>query len=199
MTTGQLGPEHRRASTTAALFGNAFPFQIEPAAYYWADRLSPDYHGGYWLFYTVGPAFYMAPDSDSGFDVLSPNGYEGHLSSEAFGIVVCLFAYSSLAFKSRPGFSSESAHTEITPHVTFRSRTKAGAPAECYGSKRSSFRASMARKCLVLPVSNTRLCSSAVAAIKASASFKPSASAWASMSVIASSDIAVVRGRICAC
>ena len=104
--TRLLVPEHRRLPTTAALFGNAFPFQIEPAAYYWADRLSPDYHGGYWLFYTVGPAFYMAPDSDTGFDVLSPNGYEGHLSAEAFGIVVCLFTYISLAFKSRPGFAS---------------------------------------------------------------------------------------------
>ena len=33
--TRLLVPEHRRLSTTAALFGNAFPFQIEPAAYYW--------------------------------------------------------------------------------------------------------------------------------------------------------------------
>ena len=90
---------------SAALFGNAFPFQIEPTVYCWADRLSPGYHGGYWLYYTAGHAFYMAPDSDTGFDVVSPNGFEGHLGSEAFGIVVCLFAYSSLSFNSRPGFA----------------------------------------------------------------------------------------------
>ena len=104
--TRLLVPEHRRMSTTAALFGNAFTFQIEPTVYCWADRLSPGYHGGYWLFYTVGHAFYMAPESDTGFGVMSPNGFERHLSSEAFGIVVCLFAYSSLSFNSRPGFAS---------------------------------------------------------------------------------------------
>ncbi len=51
--------------------------------------------------------FYMAPDSDTPFHVSSMNGYEGVLSADAFGIVVCLFAYRNLSFTD----DEEFAHT----------------------------------------------------------------------------------------
>ncbi len=43
----------------------------------------------------------MAPD-DEAFQVVCMNGYEGTLSGDAFGIVVCLYAYSELSFSSVP-------------------------------------------------------------------------------------------------
>lgn len=45
--------------------------------------------------------FYMAPDEDT-FRVSCPNGFEGTMSGDAFGIVVCLYAYSELSFSSVP-------------------------------------------------------------------------------------------------
>lgn len=99
--TRQLVAEEQRTNVTADLFGVYFPLQLEPFIFSMASRLSEDYGGGYWLFYTLGNGgFYMAPDSDSKFQVVSPNGWEGFMSADAFGIAVCLFAYSNLSFGS---------------------------------------------------------------------------------------------------
>lgn len=99
--TRQLVAEDQRTNVTAELFGIYFPLQLEPFIFSMASRLSEDYGGGYWLFYTLSNGgFYMAPDSDGNFQVVSPNGWEGFMSADAFGIVVCLFAYSNLSFGS---------------------------------------------------------------------------------------------------
>ena len=42
--------------------------------------------------------FIMCPESDKPFHVSCMNGYEGTLSADAFGITVCLYAYSNLSF-----------------------------------------------------------------------------------------------------
>lgn len=98
--TRQLVAEEQRTGVTADLFGVYFPLQLEPFIFSMASRLSEDYGGGYWLFYTLGNGgFYMAPDSDR-FQVTSENGWEGFMSADAFGITVCLFAYSNLSFGS---------------------------------------------------------------------------------------------------
>ena len=40
-----------------------------------AGMLAQDYNGGLWQFYVLGNGgFYMAPDSDSQFQVISENG-----------------------------------------------------------------------------------------------------------------------------
>jgi len=102
-----LVPESKRLAITAALFGNSFPFQLEPAIFDVTGKLAPQYHGGYWTFYVLGNGgFYMAPDSDAGYDVYCPNGYEGHLSADAMGIVACLYAYSHLSFTAKPAFAA---------------------------------------------------------------------------------------------
>jgi hypothetical protein len=100
--TRQLVAEDQRTNVTADLFGVYFPLRLEPFAFSMASRLSEDYGGGYWLFYRLlgNGGFYMAPDSDRRFQVTSPNGWEGFMSADAFGITVCLFAYSSLSFGS---------------------------------------------------------------------------------------------------
>ena len=99
--TRQLVAEDQRTNVTADLFGVYFPIQLEPFIYSMSSQLSEDYGGGYWLFYTLdNGGFYMAADSDGKFQVISPNGWEGIMSADAFGVTVGLFAYSSLSFGS---------------------------------------------------------------------------------------------------
>ena len=99
LITRNLVPEDQRTDVTTDLFGVYFPLQLEPFIFSMASRLSEDYGGGYWLFYTLdNGGFYMAPDSEGQFQVVSPNGYDGFMSADAFGITVCLYAYSNLSF-----------------------------------------------------------------------------------------------------
>jgi hypothetical protein len=92
----------QRINCPARLFGSLFPFRIEPAIYDTGNRLSVEYRGGYWLMYQLeNGGFYMAPDGDR-FQVSCMNGFEGTLSGDAFGIVVCLYAYSVLSFSTTP-------------------------------------------------------------------------------------------------
>ncbi len=98
--TRQLVAEEQRTDVTADRFGVYFPLQLEPFVFSMASRLSEDYGGGYWEFYTLrNGGFYMAPDSGR-FQVTSENGWEGCMSADAFGITTCLFAYSNLSFGS---------------------------------------------------------------------------------------------------
>lgn len=97
--TAKIVPEHLRTTITADLFGAYFPLQLEPFIFSMASRLSEDYVGGYWGFYTLGNGgFYMAPESGPRFQVISPNGWEGFMSADAFGLTVGLFGYSNLSF-----------------------------------------------------------------------------------------------------
>ena len=96
-------PDAQRCNHTADLFGAYFPLQLEPFVFSMASRLSDDYGGGYWQFYRLdNGGFYMAPDSDGQYQVISENGWEGFMSADAFGITVCLYAYSQLSFGSGP-------------------------------------------------------------------------------------------------
>ncbi len=99
--TRQLIAEDQRTDVAADLFGVYFPLQLEPFIFSMASRLSEDYGGGYWAFYTLdNGGFYMAIESDGKLQVASENGWEGFMSADAFGITVCLFAYSNLSFGS---------------------------------------------------------------------------------------------------
>ena len=98
----------KRIHHTANLFGNNFPIILEPAIYTFAERLSVDYRGGYWNFYELSNGgFYMAPNDDEQFLVISDNGFEGTMSAEAFGVTVCLYAYSHLSFSANPDFADQ--------------------------------------------------------------------------------------------
>lgn len=100
-----LIPESQRIHHTAQLFGVHFPLRLEPTVYAIAGNLSADYTGGYWHFYTLDyHAFYMAPSADRPFRLISPNGYQGDLSPDAFGVTICLFAYSNLCFGTNQEF-----------------------------------------------------------------------------------------------
>jgi hypothetical protein len=96
--TATLVPEDSRLDHTAKIFGLHFPLAIEPAVYLFADRLSPEYRGGYWHFFALSDGgFYMAPDYGS-FTVSIENGWQGTMSAGAFGITACLYAFSHLSF-----------------------------------------------------------------------------------------------------
>ena len=89
----------QRVTYTADLFGVQFPLRLEPTIFAMADRLAPAYRGGYWHFYALSNGgFYMAPATDTIFDVSCENGFEGALSADALGITACLYAYSHLSF-----------------------------------------------------------------------------------------------------
>lgn len=97
--SSSLVQEPLRVKVTSRLFGNDFPFRLEPSIFGIAGQLSKDYDGGYWNFHRLSNGgFYMAPEHDKPFAVMADNGFEGQLSAEAFGIVVCLYAYSGLSF-----------------------------------------------------------------------------------------------------
>lgn len=95
-----------RINYTAKLFGDHFPLRLEPFVFDMARNLSRNYRGGYWEMYILGNGgFYMAPASDTLFQVSCGNGYVGNLSADALGITVCLYAYSNLSFSDIPGFT----------------------------------------------------------------------------------------------
>lgn len=95
----KIVPESQRTILTANLFGVYFPLQLEPFVFAMTSKLSDDYSGGYWNFYTLSNGgFYMAPDSAALFQVVSENGYEGFMSADALGTAACMYAYSHLSF-----------------------------------------------------------------------------------------------------
>ena len=104
--TRTLVPEDQRLPVTVDLFGASFPLAIEPVIYGITERMAEDYHGGYWLMYTLdNGGFYMAPDDDQVFAVSCDNYYQGQLSADALGIVASLFAYSHLSFSGDTDFA----------------------------------------------------------------------------------------------
>jgi hypothetical protein len=95
--------EIERIEYTAKLFDVHFPLRLEPFIFDMAGSLSRDYLGGYWDMYKLdNGGFYMTPDSGTPFQVSCMNGYDGTLSSDAFGLTICLYAYSNLSFSGNP-------------------------------------------------------------------------------------------------
>lgn len=99
-TTHVLIPESDRLTAVDHLFGIGYVLRVEPTVFTMAERLASDYIGGYWEFHALSNGgFYMAPRSDTRFQIFSENGSEGLMSPDAFGITVCLYAYSELSFR----------------------------------------------------------------------------------------------------
>ena len=104
--TRMLVPEDQRLAITEKLFGSWFPMRLEPFIYTVTERLSRDYHGGYWEFYQLSNGgFYMAPAGDRVYHVICENQFEGGLTADALGITACLYAYSNLSFSGPDAFA----------------------------------------------------------------------------------------------
>jgi len=94
-----LIPESQRIHHTAQLFGVHFPLRLEPTVYAIAGNLCPITPAaiGTSTLWTTTPSIWP-PAPIGPFRLISPNGYQGDLSPDAFGITICLFAYSNLCF-----------------------------------------------------------------------------------------------------
>ncbi|MGK5081543.1 antirestriction protein [Janthinobacterium sp. HLX7-2] len=72
---------------------------LENTVYDMLGRMSKDYNGGYWDFFTLSNGgFYMAPQTDSTFRLSCENMFEGEVSANTAGIIACAMAYSNLSF-----------------------------------------------------------------------------------------------------
>ena len=101
LVTRELVPEGQRMAITEKLFGMRFPMELEPRIYNFTERLSEDYKGGYWDFYTLSNGgFYLSLADMKTYHVISDNMFEGDLSADALGITACLYAYSHLSFSN---------------------------------------------------------------------------------------------------
>nr|WP_315491061.1 antirestriction protein [uncultured Rhodoferax sp.] len=101
--TRKVVPESERMAFVARLLGNQYVLQFEPTVFRFAEQLSSQYSGGYWQFYTISNgAFYMALQSDTNVAVSCENGFQGSISTDAFGIAACLYAYCHLSFGAGP-------------------------------------------------------------------------------------------------
>jgi hypothetical protein len=99
LVTRDLVSEDQRMSVTERLFSIYYPMRLEPVVFGITEKMSKDYTGGYWDFYTLSNGgFYTAPSGDDIFHVTCDNMFEGDLSADALGITACLYAYSHLSF-----------------------------------------------------------------------------------------------------
>jgi hypothetical protein len=76
---------------------------FENAVYVMAERLCPEYRGGFWQFYELSNGgFYMTPELGAETVAISveTNGYNGRMSCDAAGVTICLFVFSHLSFAS---------------------------------------------------------------------------------------------------
>lgn len=97
--TNTIVSETNRMVTVDRLFGLAYVLKLEPTVFSIAEALASEYTGGYWEFHDLSNGgFYMAPRFDTEFTVSCENEFEGKLSPDAFGITVCLYAFSELSF-----------------------------------------------------------------------------------------------------
>lgn len=98
LVTAQRVPDGMRLQTLPKHFG-AHHLYVENLVFVFARTLIPTYRGGYWHFYDLSNGgFYMAPESEPARVVVEGNGFDGVLSADALGIVVCLFAFSHGSF-----------------------------------------------------------------------------------------------------
>ena len=92
-------PESERLSFVDRLFGISYVIKLEPTVFTMAERLAPQYTGGYWQFHELGNGgFYMAPRFDTEFSISCENGFKGKLSPDALGVAASMYAFSHLSF-----------------------------------------------------------------------------------------------------
>jgi hypothetical protein len=92
--TASLVADNHRLTFLPSYFGPRLMMRGEALVYAWLRRLSEDYDGGYWNYYTLtNGGFYMAPKPDKRLRVeVDGNGFSGEMSADAAGIVATLFA-----------------------------------------------------------------------------------------------------------
>jgi Antirestriction protein len=97
--TASVVADNHRLTFLPSYFGPRLMIRGEALIYAWLRRLSDDYDGGYWNYYTLSNGgFYMAPKLGKRLRVeVDGNGFSGEMSADAAGIVATLFALGQLA------------------------------------------------------------------------------------------------------
>lgn len=85
--------EEDRIMFLPRLFGMARMIEVEAVTYAYMSKLSADYTGAYWHFYTLSNGgFYMAPDDQPQYHLAwDGNGFSGDVSADAAGLIATLF------------------------------------------------------------------------------------------------------------
>ncbi|MBV6417179.1 MAG: Antirestriction protein KlcA [Steroidobacteraceae bacterium] len=92
-------PDAARLGTLPRHFGRSMML-VETRIYELMREFCADYDGGLWAFHELSNGgFYMSPPLEFARLRVHSNGYEGKVSADAAGIIVCLFAYSLLSFQ----------------------------------------------------------------------------------------------------
>ena len=101
--TASLVSDDARLDFLPFYFGPRLMMRAEALVYGWMGRLSKDYTGAYWHYYTLSNGgFYLAPAYDGQMRVeVAGNWFEGELSADAAGIVATLFALSQIAAEAQ--------------------------------------------------------------------------------------------------
>ncbi len=107
--TVEIAERIERTPVPASARLATFPEQVpgfrhfEPLLYDTMSQLCADYTGGYWHMYLLdNGGFYMAPDFDGTMTLTcSGNYFSGEMTPDAAGIVACLFAFSSFAWRTQ--------------------------------------------------------------------------------------------------
>lgn len=85
--------EEDRIMCLPRLFGLARMIEVEAVTYGYMSKLSADYTGAYWHFYTLSNGgFYMAPGDQPQYRLeWDGNGFSGDVSADAAGLIATLF------------------------------------------------------------------------------------------------------------
>lgn len=99
-------PQEARATILPRHFGRHM-LTVESRIYDLMAQFAKAYRGGYWGFFELSNGgFYMRPPEGTYEIRIYSNGFSGHMSADAAGITVCLFAFSHLSFEcSGPMFA----------------------------------------------------------------------------------------------
>ena len=127
IVTRELVPENQRLAITERLFGIRYPMELEPAIFNFTERLSDDYKGGYWDFYTLSNGgFYLSLADERTYHVISESYYEGDLTSASLSIAACLYAYSHLSFVGTSAYSNTYAdhYHKLLEHAMLQAEAK---------------------------------------------------------------------------
>lgn len=93
-------PNENAFDAGCEILGPAIAISLEVNAFNLARYLSKDYDGGLWSFYSLKyGGYFMAPPEGQTYSICCPNGYEGSVSSEVFGVIICLYLYSAFCAK----------------------------------------------------------------------------------------------------
>ena len=102
--TAELVGVEDRGNFLPSLLPTAW-LQFENTVYNLASTHSKEYQGGLWAFVKLSNGgMFMHPQSEKTFKVECwGDHYEGNMSAEAFGIGLCLHAFSRLSFSNQRG------------------------------------------------------------------------------------------------